>query len=262
MLTFIVPIKSKQVSDSWSGFCELVERTFKSICNQTDQNFNLVAVCHEIPTINFTHKNIHYVQVDFEPPIRDKSESDESINKRREVDKGKKIEVGSQYAKEKFNTTYVMIVDSDDYVSNQISSFVNSNKEDISGWYIKNGYLHFDGKSFLFATFKFSYLCGSSIIIKPKLLDYFFEVDPILYFDHRLTELNNQIKLIPLPFYGGIYSMANGENHLMSFSNIKRFNNHKGWFSSEGIMRIYNKLKNYRFRFITKRIREEFNFYN
>ena len=84
----------------------------------------------------------------------------------------------------------------------------------------------------------------------------------MLYFDHRLTVLDNRIKLKPLPFYGGIYSMANGENHLMHVSNIKKFNNHKGWLSSDGLKRIVAKLKNYRFRFITKAIREEFSFYS
>ena len=262
MLTFIVPIKSKRVSGNWLEFCNLVERTFKSICNQTDQNFKLVAVCHEIPQIKFTHKNIHYLQVDFESPVRRQSESDESINKRREIDKGEKLKLVAKYAEDNFNTDYVMTVDSDDYVSNRVAAHVNSSKGNVPGWYTKNGYLHFEGKSFLFATFKFSYLCGSSVIVKPKLLQYFFEVDPVLFFDHRLTVLDNHIKLRPLPFYGGIYSMANGENHLMHVSNIKKFNNHKGWLSSEGLKRIVTKLRNYRFRFITKTIRREFSFYS
>ena len=262
MLTFIVPVKSERVSGDWLEFCNLVERTFKSICNQTNQNFKLVAVCHEIPQVNFIHKNLHYVQVDFEPPIRKQNESNDSINKRREIDKGKKLKIGVKYAKDKLDADYVMTVDSDDYVSKRIAEYVNNANVDVPGWYIKNGYLHFDGKSFLFATFKFSYLCGSSIIVKPELLQYFFEVDPVLYFDHRLKVLDNRIKLKPLPFYGGIYSMANGENHLMHVSNIKKFNNHKGWLSSDGLKRIVAKLKNYRFRFITKAIREEFRFYS
>lgn len=262
MLTFIVPIKSERVSDNWSGFCSLVERTFKSICNQSDQNFKVVAVCHEIPPITFTHRNINYLQVDFEPPVRQPDESNESINKRREIDKGKKLKLGVDYAKEKFQTDYIMTVDSDDYVSYRIAEFVNKSDTNEPGWYTKNGYLHFEGKAFLFATFKFSYLCGSSVIVKPELFKYFFDVDPILFFDHRLTVLDSRIELKPLPFYGGIYSMANGENHLMHVSNIKKFNNHKGWMSSAGLSRIITKIKNYRFRFITKKIRQEFNFYN
>lgn len=261
MITFIVPIKSERVSSNWLEFCSLVDKTLRSICNQTDQNFKLIAVCHEIPKINFEHKNIHYVQVDFDPPVRQEGESNASINKRRERDKGEKLKIGAQVAKSVYNTDYLMTVDSDDFISNRIAAYVNKSNNDEPGWYIKNGYIHFNGKPFLFATYKFSTLCGSSVIVKPEFFQYFFEVDPILYFDHRLTVLNGDIELCKLPFYGGVYSMANGENHLMSMANIRKFNTHKGWLTSEGIKRIYIKIKNYSFRFTTKRIRKEFSFY-
>lgn len=262
MLTFVVPVKSERVSSNWSNFCKLFEGTLKSICNQTDENFKVVVVCHEKPEIDFTHKNVHYIHVDFEPPIKGETESNKSINRRRERDKGEKLKLGAAYAKANYNTDYVMTVDSDDFVSNKIAAYVNQSATDAPGWYTKNGYIHLDGKPFMFATYKFSYLCGSSVIVKPDLLQYFFEVDPNLYFDHRLTVLNENIELTPLPFYGGVYSMANGENHFMSFSNIKKFNTHNGWMTSAGIRRIYNKVRNYSFRFITRKIRREFSFYN
>ena len=260
MLTFIVPVKSERVSGDWPGFCKLVERTFKSICNQTDQNFKLLAVCHEIPTINYSHKNIHFLQVDFEPPIRGASETDASINIRREIDKGKKLQIGATYAVENFNSEYIMTVDSDDFISKRIAEFVNKQTGEESGWYVKKGYLHLASKPFLFATSKYNKLCGSSVIVKPEVLQYFFDVDPILYFDHRLTTLNGSITLSEFPFPGGIYSVANGENHLMHGSNVKKFNSHKDIISFKGIKRILVKLKSHRPRFITKRIRREFSF--
>ncbi|OZV67632.1 hypothetical protein [Winogradskyella aurantia] len=261
MLTFIIPVKSQQVSSDWPKFCQLFERTLGSVFNQTDKNYKVVAVCHEIPEIRFKHENLFFVQADFEPPIPRDSESQESLNKRRELDKGKKIELGVEYAQRQFNTDYVMTVDSDDYISKGISAYVNENNGNLPGWYIKNGYIHFEGKNFLFKTYKFSYLCGSSVIVKPELIKYFIGVDSKLYFDHRLKVLGQNISLSELPFSGGIYSMANGENHLMSLTNIKKFNNHNGWMSSEGLRRIYNKFRNYSFRFITPSIRDEFNFY-
>jgi len=238
-----------------------VERTFRSICNQTDQNFKVIAVCHEKPKVNFEHTNIIYIEVPFDPPIPRLNESNESITRRRELDKGYKLKAGVKYALEMFDTDYVMTVDSDDFISNRITEFVNKSNIDTPGWFIKNGYLHFEKRSFLFATFKFNYLCGSSVIVKPELFDYFFNQDSLLFFDHRLTTLNKTINLKPLPFYGGIYSMANGENHLMHLSNIKRFNNHQGWLSIDGLNRIFTKLKNYRFRFISKKLQREFRFY-
>lgn len=261
MLTFVVPVKSKRVTSDWLRFCKLFERTLISICNQTDTNFKVIAVCHEIPEIDFTHKNLHFIQADFEPPLPRATESKESLNKHREIDKGDKIKLGVAYAQVNFNTDYVMTVDSDDFISNRIAAYVNESGNNVPGWYMKNGYIYFEGKKFLFAIYKFSYLCGSSIIVKPELIEHFFAIDSILYFDHRLKVIGNNVMLSVFPFFGGIYSMANGENHLMSLENIKSFNNHSGWLSLEGIKRIYRKIKNYSFRFITSRIHKEFSFY-
>lgn len=261
MITFIVPVKSKKVSSDWPRFCKLFQRTVKSICGQTDKNFRLVAVCHEVPEIDFNHKNLVFLEVEFNPPIPKAFESEETFNKRREVDKGEKIMAGVAYAKKNFDTDYVMMVDSDDCISNRIASFVNGNDQDSPGWYLKFGYIHLDGKKFLASTSKFSYLCGSSIIVKPDLIHYFFGTNPDLYFDHQLKTLDKGTNLSELPFFGGIYSMANGDNHYMSLQKAKNLNNPFGRLSRSELKRMYRKLRAYRFHFITRRIRDEFNFY-
>ncbi|PKQ46787.1 glycosyltransferase family 2 protein [Confluentibacter flavum] len=261
MLTFVIPVKSEKVSSDWSQFCRLFERTLMSVCNQTDANFKVVVVCHELPPVGFKHNNIYYIHADFEPPVPRPSETKESITKRREIDKGEKIKLGVAYAKENFNTDYIMTVDSDDFISNRLAAYVNTSGNDVNGWHIKRGYIYLEGKNHLFLTRKFSDLCGSSIIVKPDLIEHFFGTDPIFYFDHKLKVLNNNIILSEFPFAGGIYSMANGENHWMSFQTLKGLNNHTGWFSKQGINRIYRKLRNYSFRFLTPRIQKEFSFH-
>jgi hypothetical protein len=156
-----------------------------------------------------------------------------------------------------------MTVDSDDFISNRIAAYVNNNSEDVPGWYIKNGYLHFNWKKFLVLTRKFNDLCGSSIIVKPELLVYFFDKRKIdIYFDHRLKVLGSDYMLSKLPFNGGIYHIANGENLYMSFHNVKTFNNHGNWLSLQSLRRIYSKIRNYSFRLITPKLRKEFSFYN
>lgn len=262
MLTFVIPVKSKQVSSDWSRFCDLFERTLKSVCNQTDNNFKVVVVCHEIPSINFSHENVHYVQVGFEPPIIKHLHSKEDIVKLREIDKGEKIKHGVDYACTNFNTDYVMPVDSDDFISNKIVAFINNDKSATRGWHIKRGYVHVEGKKFLFATKKFSDLCGSSIIVKPELLLFFFGTDEMFYFDHKLKILNNDIVLVEFPFPGGIYNMANRENHWMSFDKIKSLNNHRVKITADELKRIYNKIRNYSPRFITPSIKREFSLYS
>lgn len=260
MITFIIPVKSERVSSDWSKFCNLYERTLQSVCNQTDENFKVIAVCHETPKIEFKHPNIRIVNVSFDPPFPKKFESQESITKRREIDKGEKIKIGVAYAKEKFSPDYVMIVDSDDLISNRISSFVNNSGNYVNGWYLKRGYVYLEGKNYVFLTQKFSDLCGSSIIVKPDLINQFFGRDAIFYFDHKLKVLDENITLNEFPFAGGIYSMSNGENHWMSYNTIKALNNHSEWFSITGINRILKKIRNYSIRFITPSLKKEFSF--
>ncbi|WP_435625416.1 hypothetical protein [Flagellimonas sp.] len=261
MLTFVVPVKSKLVTSDWDKFTQILERTLRSICNQTDSNFKVVAVCHEIPKTTFSHQNLNYVQVDFEPPISNGVESSTNHYKAKEIDKGKKILTGVEYALKEFKTDYIMTVDSDDYVSKNISTFVNNSNGNVPGWYIKHGYIYVEGKRFLVKTLKFNDLCGSSIIVKPELVKHFIGIHPMFYFDHRLTTLDSRIELQKFPFSAGIYSVGNGENIYMSSQNVKRFNNHRNWISLQSIKRLFNKFRNHRFRFITSALRKEFNFY-
>lgn len=261
MLTFVVPVKSKVVTSDWNRFSQLLERTLKSICNQKDSNFKVVVVCHEIPEITFSHKNLHYVPVDFEPPNSNDFESSKSFYKAKEMDKGKKILLGVKYASKEFKTDYIMTVDSDDFVSEKISTFVNNGRGNIPGWYVKNGYIHGGGKKFLVKTSKFNYLCGSSIIVKPELVKHFIGVDSTFYFNHRLIILDTNIELQKVPFPAGIYDIGNGENIYMTFQKVKSFNQLGNRISFKSLTKLYLRLKNYRFRFITQKLRKEFNFH-
>ena len=262
MITFVIPVKSRKVSSDWSRFCLLLERTLISICNQTDTDFRVVAACHEIPEIKFKHKNLHFIQVAFEPPVFYGTESQEEVTKRREIDKGEKIKRAVAYAEREFDTDYIMTVDSDDCISNRIAEFVNKSGKNVPGWHIEKGYLHVQGqKLFLFTTSKFGSLCGSSVIVKPELMKHFYGVDPIFYFNHTLKVLNGNIVLRDFPFSGGIYCMANGENHFMSLQKAKSLNDHSEWMSLEGLKRLYRKIGNYGLRLITPKLRREFSFY-
>ena len=261
MLTFIVPVKSRLVASDWDKFSQLLERTLKSICNQTDSNFKVVVVCHEIPEIDLVHDSLHFIHPNFEPPSKENiSQKQYFINQR--MDKGNKIKLGVDYAIKKFNTDYVMLVDSDDFVSNKVTSFVNNSKNELPGWYVAKGYLSYGWKNILIVTKKFNWLCGSSIIVKPDLVQHFFDKGKIgLYFDHRLTILHSNIELKRVPFMAAIYNMGNGENIYMSFKNLKSFSQYGNWISLKGLNRLGSRLKNYRFRFITPGLRKEFNFY-
>ena len=261
----MVPIKSKQATSDWDTFCRLYERTLKSICNQSDDDFNVLVVCHEIPEIAFESNKLRYLKVDFDPPsIHDNNEKENLHQKR--IDKAKKLKEGAQFCIEHYSSEYVMTVDSDDFISNRIAAFINEfikkNNSKLPGWYIKKGYLYFENRNLLVKTFKFSYLCGSSIIVKPELIKYFIDFDTEIIFDHQKMILDNCIYLPEFPLVGGIYSMLNGDNIRMDIAQVKRTNNHKDWASKAGLYRLYKKIQNYRPAFITKKLRKEYNFYN
>ncbi|UWU48472.1 hypothetical protein APLC1_3267 [Limnospira platensis C1] len=45
MLGFFIPIKSRKISKSWDNLSLLLERTARSMCNQTHPDFRIIVVC-------------------------------------------------------------------------------------------------------------------------------------------------------------------------------------------------------------------------
>jgi len=266
MLVFVVPIKSSQVSSNWEVFNLLVERTMKSISQQTSQNFKIVAVCHEIPKINFQHPNLEFVQVDFLPPTEENiaathsDNNEDDLNYRngaKEADKAKKIMKGVEYGK-KYNPSYYMVVDADDCISNKLVKFVEDNPSKHAGWYFKKGYIYNEGSNLIFLNKNtFNVLCGTCIIIKADQMDNLLEYEPIELFNHDYVDLPNGNKLEPLPFPGAIYSLGNTENYCSTPEAVKKMNSYsifkKGFFEN-----IVRKATKYRVKLVNDKFRSKF----
>ena len=260
MLCFIVPVKSKVVSSDWPYFSKLVERTLNSLSNQDDSSYEIIMVCHEVPDFNFKSPKLHIIHADFDPPqIKSDESREESVNKK-EFDKASKIKLGFNYAS-RFNPDYVMVVDSDDLISNKIVSFVESQDKGQPGWYINKGYNYREGAKYLFYKNRtFNHLCGSAVIIRPDLTDGLFVQNPLLWYAHDTINFEGNLTLKPLPFPAGIYSIANGENHFMSPNYagkiIKRF-----VFDLSKYRQLFDKISKYRIRILNNRIRKSFHLY-
>ena len=199
MLAFVIPVKSETVSSDWAYFSSLVNRCINSVCNQSDTNFKVLVACHEIPETNFNDDpRVQFLKVGFSPPILNNNPDDRWI---KEADKGKKIKFAAEYAIN-LGADYIMTVDSDDCISNKICNYVSKNgHESISGWYVKKGYLYPEGKRYSFLNLKnFNMVCGSCIIIKPKLIDLMLKDN--FFFSHGRIKLENGLSLRPLPFPG------------------------------------------------------------
>jgi len=260
MIVFIIPVKSQQVSGSWEQFSKLFERTLKSVSNQTNPNFKIIVVCHEKPLTQFTHPNLEYIHVDFEPPqlaTAEKSKHDGL----KEEDKSKKIQAGIAHS-EQYNPDYLMVVDADDCISNTIVAFVKAQKDkNIPGWYSKKGYIYREGDRFISLNKEnFNTLCGTCIIIKPEYMPNIFQRVPHLLFVHKTTDFANGASLEPLPFPAAIYSMANGENHFMNNDMIKNLNS-GSVFSLKTLRSIFRKLKKYRPKPVSGALKREFGIY-
>lgn len=260
MIVFIIPVKSQRVSGSWEQFSKLFERTLKSVSNQTDGNFKIIVVCHEKPATQFTHANLEYIHVDFDPPhlaTAEKSKHDGL----KEEDKSKKIKAGIAHS-ERYHPDYLMVVDADDCISNKIAAFVERNKhKGAPGWYSKKGYIYREGDRFISLNKEnFNTLCGTCIIIKPEHIPHIFKQVPHLLFVHKTTDFGNGLALEPLPFPASIYSMANGENHFMNNDMIKNLNS-GSIFSLRTIKGIFRKLRKYRPKPLSTSLKSEFGMY-
>lgn len=256
-MVFIIPIKSSRVSKSWSLVSKLFERSIKSICNQTSDRFRVIVICQEKPEINFYHPYITYIQVDFPLPKQQLQDLalQEKVDWRgieacsKEIDKGRKILTGLAYA-EQFAPSHIMIVDADDCINKNIAKFVVENSN-CNGWYLKKGYLYHEQSKFMHIKFKdFNQTCGSSTIVKYKLINLMFDH---YEYKHQKVVLANGIDLKPLPFMGCIYSVGNKENF---FQTIERQNK---IYKKHGILLTIKNV--FRYRFLTESIRNDFGFY-
>ncbi|MBR8833185.1 MAG: glycosyltransferase family 2 protein [Stigonema ocellatum SAG 48.90 = DSM 106950] len=251
MLVFIIPLKSPQVSKSWTTVCKLFERTVKSICNQTSKHFSVIVVCNETPKIGFSHPHITYIEVDLPLP--------ESDYKSKELDRTRKVVTGLIYARE-LKPSHVMCVDADDCVSQHLAEYVNRHPQH-NGWFIKKGYMYQDGSNLIRIMRKgFEQYCGTSNIIRYDCYNLHEALDEKEYtqfiyknFTHREiknTLAKQELIIEPLPFIGAIYIVGNTEN---IYYGVEDKNGKKTLKTR--LLRIKILLD---FRLLTKKIRDEF----
>lgn len=243
MLVFIIPLKSAKLSSSWERVCQLLERTVKSVCNQTSSHFKVLIVCHEKPELSFVDPRVSYLSVDLPLP---------SDYEGKEKDKMSKMLLGLREARS-LNPSHIMFVDADDCVSNRLVEFVDKNI-DKNGWFIEEGYEYREDIQNLKYRKKGLHLrTNTSHIIKIDLLDsaLTIKLDEVkrenFILNHRDTA--NILKsrgtpLEKLPFPGIVYITDNGENMWWSQSNISELVKDYTWRDKLKVYlgKVYQKL--------------------
>jgi hypothetical protein len=266
MIGFIVPITPKKYSKDWHLANLVLERTVRSICNQTSRNFKLIIVYTDKPEIEFTDENIYYIAYTYPEITISQIEDFDFMGQwftieyaERMMDKSRKITYGCKFAKE-LGCNYLMAIDSDDMISNKIAEFVNENSScNAAGWRISNGYLYKEGSKLIKKNTQIWAMNGSTHIIRADLVgipdfetDYklfsynVFQQHPYTY--QRIIDFHNE-KLLDFPFMGTVYLI-----HPNNYSQVDRI------LSANKIKQVIKVLL--RGKFLTKKIKQEFGIYN
>jgi glycosyltransferase involved in cell wall biosynthesis len=166
MLVFITSLRHPKNSSDYNKVEYLLDRTLRSVCAQTNNDFRVIVVCNQVPNNMADLPNVVFVKVDFLPP----SDAQQARTGMSAVlkDKGSKYIVGLKKAEE-FNPDYVMFFDADDYLHKDIAKYVNAHRGE-HGWYVDKGFVYRDGGLLIAKTDNFHQVCGSSIILKFDLL--------------------------------------------------------------------------------------------
>src|SRR5947209_1184565 len=118
MITFLTSIRHPLNSNHYADVENLFEFSLRSVCSQTDEDFNVVVVCNIEPRISFKDPRVIYHLVSFPPPS-DLKQASTGMNVLCR-DKGTKLMAGMLLARQ-FNPDYFFIFDADDLVSSRIA---------------------------------------------------------------------------------------------------------------------------------------------
>jgi hypothetical protein len=249
MLCFVMALKSKLVSKNWQKVSEVFENSLRSAYSQIDPNFKVIVVCHEIPILTDQYdERVEFIQVNFPPPT-------ELVTQKTMADKWRKLAVGMVRVGE-INPDFVMIMDADDLVSNQLSQYVNAHKS-ANGWMLRRGYTYSHNSPWIYKNNHFT--CGSDAIVGSRLIQFPKDLEPksidncvVLKWGH--TIIGEKLKeagtpLETLPFRGAIYVCDHGDND----SALDVRPSQKRWPSPRYLLA---KLK--QTQFLSRTIKEEF----
>jgi len=205
-------LKSRQVAHDWARVCRLFEASLQSAYRQTHDNFRIIVVCHETPTVTVKYDaRLEFINVDFPPPAR-------ISTKLCMEDKWLKLRHSMIRAGE-LKPEFVMIMDADDLVSKHLADFT-ARLHHRNGWMIRTGYRWKFGSRFIQYDSKFA--CGSNAIVSTRLINFPKTVSDeerdnciVLRWGHtiigeKLAKAGTPLDQLPFP--GVVYVTDHGDN--------------------------------------------------
>ncbi len=209
---FVVPLVAKMVARDWDRACHLLACTLDSILNQTDSDFMVALVCHDVPDIpQLKDPRIVVLQAHSKIP--------QSLGEQM-IDKGYKKRLAFAYLR-LLGGGWIMLVDADDLVSKRLVEYARKSNAKY-GLLIDKGW-EFDcqTKKLTFAR-RFNRLCGSSALFKftveelPQSAAQEQETISDKFESHRIWRetangLNRPFNFIK--FKAAVYTINNQQNH-------------------------------------------------
>ena len=126
MLAFVTTLRARALAQEWDYHVWLLERTLDSMLAQTNPDFVVVVVCHEIPNVRQRdHPKIKFLPINFPPPEQD---FDDMC-----ADKVLKLSAGIEWVIGA-GCDHLMFSDADDLVNRNICAFVEA-RRDTDGFY-------------------------------------------------------------------------------------------------------------------------------
>lgn len=164
MVVFAIPLRAKQTSKDWDACIMRLNRTIRSIFNQTCDEFKCIVACNEIPTLEKEYDDrLEFITCDIAIPT-------EWVEMAR--DKFWKLTVIAVRIREILDAQrypekgiYVMPVDADDLLNCRIAEYCKQ-YPDAHGFVSKDGYVWKEGQKIFRKYPQMHTYCGSCNIIK------------------------------------------------------------------------------------------------
>lgn len=207
---FCIPLRGRSSSISWQKVCLILEATLTSVSRQTENRYEVLIACHEIPTLekDFAFP-ISFLQTKREKPA---DRTAQLFDKRH-----KKMLLAEEVCRR--GGGYMVMLDSDDLVSNRLASHILENHNE-RGFSINVGYTLDVGKRSLRQTSNFAQVCGSCAIFYLKSSDlaggdsgWAFQIGDAMHRDFAVMAAEMGRPLEPICFPAIIYMQNHGENH-------------------------------------------------
>ncbi|WP_141243999.1 hypothetical protein [Sphingomonas lenta] len=208
--TFAIPLRSAQASVDWARVSAQFQHTASSALSSIDADVRIIVACHEIPDVEVaSDSRVSFVQVDHVTPTSLSLQMfDKSV---------KKMKLAEEHYRQ--GGGYMMLLDSDDLVSNRLASYVLTD-DNRSGYFLQHGYILDLRRSSVERVDNFDAICGSSSIfyLDPADQDTMRFNWPLYITVMRHQDFGPFSEASPrpmasVPFPAAIAVKNNGENH-------------------------------------------------